>query len=896
MVDFKNIRFYSRFRPNNPTNYLLANIGEKLRIEIDIECSTYALSDNTSNAIIANYTNSVIGGQWIYDPRGQFKDFQIGDELEHKNYSNNTAGPPVGLTITVLDKLSDYLIQIDQDITGGAGTNIALGTSILSVKTPITGMDYQFNFIGNAETNNFFSKVDGSNQIARAQVIDATALQTSGPLVVGTKYIITDFNAGDDFTNVGAASNATGVSFIATGTTPTVYANGSTLNVLTQMTFLGAKPYQIGSAEIYGRGINTSGVYGYQFTIVHETVLTPFFLSPQWQDLLNKIAPDYYFDTECLKGIFACKAYFDFNDPNRITTGESSELEGNSGWFNENFNTGLTNYYVDDIVYTISVPTTTIVPGISLSANETTVTITLKNTVDAPFSNNNTRFSLNFCKAPLNDTEYTVSTKTLQENFLFDTAFNTVGAAAVDGENFGTAYQILKDVEATFVSSSEIEITALVDMDASVLSDLLTLDEARYILFVGIQNHLHDTTPPAIIDATTLLADAQDFYEDLTDPGMIVFDKYNYLRHFESNPVTEGTMTCEAYKEDEIVNFMTFYVDHTGRTTNTIELFEITAKLTAKNSSTLAEFDLDKWTLPLSGFPSIGGDTYMDVTYQRPFHIPAGEIRKEIKLKRTTNQDVGLKKFYALQFPFMVRWEYFLPLLSADYDFFDTGEPNNGLNNDWFRLQDLFVNWKVYYEIKIKAKKDGVVLNYSFEDQITIYNYDNPAPDFQRVSVKSYDPDTSTELYDPIGNERFILGYKYTLIEAIFKNETNPIDVNACHFHMHIEVFEDASAGVNGTRRISSVWVLDQDTWFSSVDGSGKIVKTLIPASVLVPYDQIKISAYVDFTKIPLNKKKFKIEPRLFDSNSISPLARVTEDGIDRIIEGVGGDVRIIEA
>ena len=54
--------------------------------------------------------------------------------------------------------------------------------------------------------------------------------QTSGTLTVGKRYRITTFVAGDSFTNVGAASNATGVEFVATGTTPTTWTNSSTLN------------------------------------------------------------------------------------------------------------------------------------------------------------------------------------------------------------------------------------------------------------------------------------------------------------------------------------------------------------------------------------------------------------------------------------------------------------------------------------------------------------------------------------------------------------------------------------------------------------------------------------------------------------------------------------------
>lgn len=53
--------------------------------------------------------------------------------------------------------------------------------------------------------------------------------KTSGALVAGKTYKIATFVAGDSFTNVGAGSNATGVTFVATGTTPTTWTNGSTL-------------------------------------------------------------------------------------------------------------------------------------------------------------------------------------------------------------------------------------------------------------------------------------------------------------------------------------------------------------------------------------------------------------------------------------------------------------------------------------------------------------------------------------------------------------------------------------------------------------------------------------------------------------------------------------------
>ncbi len=52
--------------------------------------------------------------------------------------------------------------------------------------------------------------------------------QSSGTLTSATKYKIIEYKSGDNFTTVGASSNATGVQFTATGTSPT-WSNGSRL-------------------------------------------------------------------------------------------------------------------------------------------------------------------------------------------------------------------------------------------------------------------------------------------------------------------------------------------------------------------------------------------------------------------------------------------------------------------------------------------------------------------------------------------------------------------------------------------------------------------------------------------------------------------------------------------
>lgn len=52
---------------------------------------------------------------------------------------------------------------------------------------------------------------------------------TEGELVIGKTYYIDSYIETDDFTNVGAELNELGITFVATGTTPTDWTNGSTL-------------------------------------------------------------------------------------------------------------------------------------------------------------------------------------------------------------------------------------------------------------------------------------------------------------------------------------------------------------------------------------------------------------------------------------------------------------------------------------------------------------------------------------------------------------------------------------------------------------------------------------------------------------------------------------------
>jgi hypothetical protein len=100
---------------------------------------------------------------------------------------------------------------------------------------------------------------------------------TSGELTIGVTYYIVDPVAGDDFTNVGAPNNNNGTAFVATGTIPNSWTNGTELNYNTGAPVVTVLENTIGNiwftylaVGVYS--INSNGL----FTSDQTTALTTF--------------------------------------------------------------------------------------------------------------------------------------------------------------------------------------------------------------------------------------------------------------------------------------------------------------------------------------------------------------------------------------------------------------------------------------------------------------------------------------------------------------------------------------------------------------------------------------------------------------------------------------------
>jgi hypothetical protein len=786
---------------NGSVNWLLANVGDLITIEVDFTVKTYALASTDAPWVFNNKDGYLPSGSTVWITGGDFREFLEGDTVQFNNY---VTGVSEG-TSTIVEKLSDNEIRIATN-PGSWAANTVGTQNVVSVTIPITALYYQWNFIENGEGDNFVSKIDGSEHNAYITGLNAAGGGVNKPMI---------------FTN--------------------------------------PLPSQIGTATIDEISLTTTTVYESRFLLKHTTRVTPIMLAQQWDDLVSGIKPDYFLNQNCLKNIFRLEARYVATNPNRKQDILVSDVLGNSGWYGENYNTNLTNYSADTLSYNSGAN------KLELKTAVQTFTFKIKNATNSPFVSGSTKLVLNFAKAPNDESEYVDNNRLVRNNFVWEVVTLTVNTSPtpVNGENFGTSsLQSLKNVIATRNSASEITVSGQIELGSVAKTVFEESAEPRYIMFASIADH---TKTNGASDRVTLLIDKSPFFYATAFPTFLKTVK-KIIPHYINDITTSYNAALPIYEEDESVGYLEFDVLEDANTTPlTKQFIRATGSVVAINTVSGETFTLEQRNLNIANTPYVGNYQFLDTALTLPYHVPSNEIRKQFKVV-TNNVTNG--EYYML-YPYLNRWEYWTALQNVNPSFFNLSEPNNGYNQEWIRYT--VGDWKIAFAYEIVVKIGGALNSYT-----GIVDYDlNPRNTSDEViaTLKSYDPDTMTELVDISGN-RYLLGYKPTLIVAVFTQSWG--SYSTLGGVLGIEEFEEG--GVLGKRRMSSVFASDNDTWFISTLGNGKAELTFD-----IPVEVATLKALVNHND--LSKSKYKLTGRLYDSRTTpNPNLNYLIDGEFKVI------------
>jgi hypothetical protein len=678
-------------------------------------------------------------------------------------------------------------------------------------------------------------KVNGATFIASTKTSGAIVNQTNNK---GLRYLFNFVENGNSFESL---TDPNEIQLFTINTLD--YTTATT----TSLKKSGNKSWQYGNATVESFGI-ANGKITYQ--IIHDTIITPLFLASQIEDTKDSIRPTYFKAGSTLNYIYQIDLGRNLLDTNNFET-LSDTIIGNIGWFNENFNGLESNYYLDSLSYNNSIST------LDFNVN-TEVTATIKCN-DASFTTS-TLTKLGFIYLTDNESDYQQNNRVLIDNFCFDTLQTLTNDTYVVGSYFGGVRQVIKNKKATLVNSSTITIIGNIELGSLTKSTISESDFKNFALFIAVENNALAFDSK---DRVSLLIDVNSFAVQLADINIVKNEGTYFIEHpFDLR--SYGLDELEIQPVDDVVCNSEFYIDFTGLENDNVLINSVKPKLLLRKTGQ-SDIVLESFTINCDNTQLTQDGIYLiqniDFAKGREFKIPIDEIRKNITFSRNYTNDIGNKRYYSLNYPFMMRWEYWkqLELSQLPKDLFDPLLDFKGYNQKWTRLANIS-GWSFIYEIDFVIKRLGTLYNQKFTKSITSKDFGSNA-EWNATIISSGLSNGALKL---------LKGYEQTQITATFDKTGGDLPtLDKIAIVLWIETYE--SGGISDIRRISSVYNNDAQSWFVE----NKVTVTNPSTRRFVG------TAKIDNTKLPKNNQ-YTIYARIYELDLIGDNTRITNDNIIR--------------
>ncbi len=533
----------------------------------------------------------------------------------------------------------------------------------------------------------------------------ATGTATSGTYDTGSmvgsnaldsailKYNLVENNANAQYTSVlNQEEQVYFASQIASGQqTMQVLTNGSAIT------------WQNGIVKIENIGQNANA---YQvFEIEHEFIILPYYLTNYSVFYNNGTIPPDLNGTNSLKYILNVDLRPGLGNVNSQKILESSDLLGNVGWFNENFNGFTNNFSVTS--FTFSGTNNAIKSG---GVTNCQVVINSATTFQAGQT-----FNIGFSRA-VDEANFIPNTN-FENTFLYDNAFCNVQSIIGDST-------IIKNISTSTAGTNSLTIDF--DVDLTPAQSAIINNGESYIVWIsigsfGITNQQDDRV--------SLLVDYAPFESTSDVPGLVeIEDKeprnikiYNH-NNFLTDPTADTYDSFNGMVEDGYL--CEFHLN--SRADYGAIINKMSFNIVAYNNITNEEFVIYPFDIDLSSSinTAITGQTYtqqsINLNSTRGFNLEAGDQFNLANFE--TLSTAGGVTQYKAQIGFKINWEEWLANPNVNSIFYDNTKTNNNLNLNTSNYS-VFENFNIYPRLDLNVSNSNFVDANGFNVDASSTNY-----------------------------------------------------------------------------------------------------------------------------------------------------------------------------
>jgi predicted nucleic acid-binding Zn-ribbon protein len=674
------------FTPN-----LVGNVGEKLKVEFKARVTQSAFTEGVDEWEILNAP----AVKEIRRSSGSFIDdsIQVGDVFEfYADWENRkTTNQEYNGTVEFISsdgKTLKYSVNSLTDSTNGTVQNVGLSFDQRNATNINTALFLKFGLIENAENFNFLSKTSGSQQ---------------------------------------------------------VYYRGG-LTILTSNTELDASA--LGSLKDWVSGNCTVEINALatdfndaEYIIRHEFILNPFYIVSFREFIENKTVPALFEGANSLKYAAAIELRKSLTNTGSTKENDFDDLDGFTGWYNENFNGLNADYEVVSVAYE---DTTTNDPINSININNPTkVTITV-----SKLSGAITDYSCGVyvIKVPDNEEDYQGTTSDIPTNFVYKSAI--VSNPATTAPNISTSI-----VGGNLVIEYELSYSAA--------EQLMLNSNDEFLLLVQVED---PTLSAGDSDRIMLIAEFTNFIEFNALFDFVSVFNHDYYQHGEQIGVDTPRQSIIVSNEDGILLDGLYGTDQTKNAV----INSVSVKLLAFNGA--QSFELDNYEFNIGPPEIVGGVQQINVDTTRGYTLAVGD---QFNLAKIVNAGAsGNFETFTVQIGQKVKWQDWIFNPAVPSDFFNAAFPNDNRNfkgSNYSNEQ----NYEIYVAVVFNVAGEdtlgrsvtGEFISYGLP--IKTNDYDESENSVSGV-ITTFDIETGQSLDGAV-----LYNGKDTLFQTVFQNATD---------------------------------------------------------------------------------------------------------------------------
>lgn len=397
---------------------------------------------------------------------------------------------------------------------------------------------------------------------------------------------------------------------------------------------------------------------------------------------------DQFTGNDCLKFLAQFEFVTKYGETDNHQFLKYDEL-GNSGWFNEAFNTDT--------------PNSAMIQGITEVYYNAQTFATIKVT-DLP----NVRIGATYLSA--NDFYYKQKYNNQSELQMYCLIDGVIGNQNSEINPSGARYSLT--INNVTSASGEKSIDLVITPNSQFIAMFNDNDidgDRRFIVWAEVGN------------VNWILFDGQLEYLPIAGSPLTIVEEKTYMDHSENVQTPTNTNAEFNFNtEDDFAYFGKFLLEKGKVYENLI------IEMIAKNTNTNDEFTLSSITYNFSGVQISNDGRYL-LNEVKPVisTLPTTSEKRNSVFKLDTSIDSGNDYGVSIYFPCLLRWEYWLDQLNANVDFY----PNQ--NKNWQQYSN-FGDWET--RLKITLVENGIGHEYSAPINILDYDSDpNVDTDFQLV-------------------------------------------------------------------------------------------------------------------------------------------------------------------